>query len=187
MRDSLWGGSSQWRTNKNASLFYIHFMYQILARTEKENSIKFWYDLDNFSNVKNMAYTLIHLVICHISLLYSSLFFFYNPRLFTNKKGGWWVISGLILIADIYKTWYEICLDVKICEGDTYFQNTIIITGYQERCSVWEIKVRISVRDQIFLNERQIHDTLLNSRTLRSRVEGVGGRGGEERYDISLA
>lgn len=41
MRDSLWGGSSQWRTNKNASLFYIHFMYQILARTEKENSIKF--------------------------------------------------------------------------------------------------------------------------------------------------
>lgn len=114
-------------------------------------------------------------------------FFFYNPRLFTNKKGGWWVISGLILIADIFKTWYEICLDVKICEGDTYFQNTIIITGYQERCSVWEIKVRISVRDQIFLNERQIHDTLLNSRTLRSRVEGVGGRGGEERYDISLA
>lgn len=114
-------------------------------------------------------------------------FFFYNPRLFTNKKGGWWVISGLILIADIYKTWYEICLDVKICEGDTYFQNRIIITGYQERCSVWEIKVRISVRDQIFLNERQIHDTLLNSRTLRSRVEGVGGRGGEERYDISLA
>lgn len=114
-------------------------------------------------------------------------FFFYNPRLFTNKKGGWWVISGLILIADIFKTWYEICLDVKICEGDTYFQNRIIITGYQERCSVWEIKVRISVRDQIFLNERQIHDTLLNSRTLRSRVEGVGGRGGEERYDISLA
>lgn len=140
--NSLWGGSSQWRTNKNASLFYIHFMYQILARTEKENSIKFWYDLDNFyPNVKNMAYTLIHLVICHISLLYSSLFFFfYNPRLFTNKKGGWWVISGLILIADIFKTWYEICLDVKICEGDTYFQNRIIITGYQERCSVWEIK-----------------------------------------------
>lgn len=76
---------------------YLYTLYVSNISNNITGKFKFWYDLDNFLKVKNMAYThdSSHLVICHFSLIYIVLF--YNPRLFTNEKDGWWVRSTIIL------------------------------------------------------------------------------------------
>lgn len=158
---------------------YIYTLYvSNISNNIKENSIKFWYDLDNFLKVKNMAYTLSHLVICHISLIYS-FFFFYNPSLFTNKKGGWWMMSQLFLsvghFGNVTLVWLEVRRH-RICAGGACYLTYESVTGYQEGHSVWEIKKSAPPSEIRYFSSRakSWHVTVSGTRTLRSSADGAG-------------